>query len=117
MPTSSGQYAPPAGSGSGPWSFLWNAEQSTSLPTLAAEGQLPSITTDLNPVNQVQAAVGVTEQVATGALSSAVQFVFQTVGSFLVNFVTGAISAVKGSTATHLLGLVVGLVVVVVLFH
>jgi hypothetical protein len=53
----------------------------------------------------------------SSAVSSAVIFVFQTIGGFLTSFVTGAISAVSGSTGTHLIGLVVALVVVAVMFH
>ena len=43
--------------------------------------------------------------------------VFQTIGSFLVDFVTGLISASGKFKNTHLLALVVGLVVVVVMFR
>jgi hypothetical protein len=70
-----------------------------------------------SPGNVAESPFGAVGDVVSGAISNTVGFVFQTIGSFLVNFVTGAISAVRSSTGTHLLGLVVGLVVVVVMFR
>jgi predicted DNA repair protein MutK len=63
------------------------------------------------------AAVNAVNQAAEKGVAQAVSWVLQTLGAFLSNFVTGFISAVRSTTGTHLLGLVVGLVVVVVMFH
>jgi hypothetical protein len=51
------------------------------------------------------------------AVAAGVGVVFSTIGTFLVDFVTGLISAAGNFKNSHLLALVVGLVVVVVLFR
>jgi hypothetical protein len=66
------------------------------------------------------AAVAAAGSVAGGvgsAIAAGVGVVFSTVGTFLVDFVTGLISSVSNFKNTHLLALVVGLVVVVVMFR
>jgi hypothetical protein len=54
---------------------------------------------------------------AGSAIAAGVGVVFSTVGAFLVDFVKGLASSVGNFKNTHLLALVVGLVVVVVMFH
>ncbi len=67
--------------------------------------------------NAVNNAVGGLVSQVPSWIAAAVGVVFSTIGSFLVNFLTGSISALRASTGSHLLALVVGLVVVVVMFR
>jgi hypothetical protein len=74
-----------------------------------------------NPTATVNAITGTIAPAILGGVGSAIAagvgVVFTTTGSFLVDFVTGLLSAFGNFKNTHLLALVVGLVVVVVLFR
>jgi hypothetical protein len=78
------------------------------------ETQVNTALTD--PTATVGAAAGIAGG-AGSAIAAGVGVVFSTVGTFLVDFVTGLISSIGNFKNTHLLALFVGLVVVVVMFH
>jgi hypothetical protein len=54
---------------------------------------------------------------AASAIASGVAFVFQTIGGFLVSFVSGAVKAGASWGSSRVLGLIVAGVVLMVLFH
>lgn len=68
-------------------------------------------------VTDPSATVGAATAGVGSAIAAGVGVVLSTLGSFSVDFVKGLLSSVGSFKNTHLLALVVGLVVVVVMFH
>jgi phage tail tape-measure protein len=91
------------------------------VPNVGDLFELQMNTAVSNPSATVNAITGTIAPAILGGVGSAVAsgvgVVFSTVGSFLVDFVTGLISSAGNFKNTHLLALVVGLVVVVVMFR
>jgi exosortase/archaeosortase len=79
------------------FNIFGNAQEFTGVGNASTSG---------GPIGMASTGLGTSAQAAKGV-----------VGQGVVGFVTGAISEVRASFSRHLLALVVGLVVVVVLFH
>lgn len=94
------------------FNIFGNAQEFTGVGNASTSG---------GPIGMASTGLGTSAQAAKGVVGQGVGAiitqVFQYIGGFLVGFVTGAISEVRASFSRHLLALVVGLVVVVVLFH